>query len=167
MAGASSIGQTAGARELKLMRREHLLVVLSIVIALSGCSRKAATTQEQLDRKFEETMKGVTLVGRSTRLQDDKIIGEEKYVIEGVSKLAGDTWLFRTRLQYGGHDIPLPLPVTIKWAGDTPVITLTDLSIPGMGTYTARVVLYRDQYAGTWSGKKGGGQIFGKIVRNP
>jgi hypothetical protein len=149
------------------MSKNHLLVLLSVVIALSGCSKKAVTTQEQLDRKFQETMKGVTLVGRSTRLQDDKIIGEEKYVIEGVSKLAGDTWLFRSRLQYGGHDIPLPLPVTIKWAGDTPVITLTDLSIPGMGTYTARVILYRDQYAGTWSGKKGGGQIFGKIVRNP
>jgi hypothetical protein len=100
-------------------------------------------------------------------LSDDKIIGEEKYVIQGVSKVAGETWLFRSRLQYGGHDIPLPLPVTIKWAGDTPVITLTDLSIPGMGTYTARVILYRGQYAGTWSGKKGGGQIFGKIVRNP
>jgi hypothetical protein len=149
------------------MRRDQLLVLLSVVIALSSCSKKAATTQDQLDRKFEETMKGVTLVGRSTRLQDDKISGEEKYVIEGVSKLAGDTWLFRSRLQYGGHDIPVPLPVTIKWAGDTPVITLTDLSIPGMGTYTARVILYRDQYAGTWSGKKGGGQIFGKIVRNP
>ena len=148
------------------MRKYHALVLLSILIALSSCSKKAATTQDQLDRKFEETMKGVTLVGRSTRLQDDKVIGEEKYVIEGVSKLAGDTWVFRTRLQYGGHDIPLPLPVTIKWAGDTPVITLTDLSIPGMGTYTARVVLYRDQYAGTWSGKKGGGQIFGRIVRN-
>jgi hypothetical protein len=166
MVGTPSIGQSAGARDLKVMRNRRLLVLLSVVIALSGCSKKAATTQEQLDRKFEETMKGVTLVGRSTRLQDDKIIGEEKYVIEGVSKLAGDTWLFRSRLQYGGHDIPLPLPVTIKWAGDTPVITLTDLSIPGMGTYTARVILYRDQYAGTWSGKKGGGQIFGKIVRN-
>jgi hypothetical protein len=149
------------------MRRDPLLVLLSVAIALSSCSKKAATTQDQLDRKFEETMKGVTLVGRSTRLQDDKISGEEKYVIEGVSKLAGDTWLFRSRLQYGGHDIPVPLPVTIKWAGDTPVITLTVLSIPGMGTYTARVILYRDQYAGTWSGKKGGGQIFGKIVRNP
>jgi hypothetical protein len=167
MVGTPSIGQYGGVREVKLMSKNHLLVLLSVVIALSDCSKKAVTTQEQLDRKFQETMKGVTLVGRSTRLQDDKIIGEEKYVIEGVSKLAGDTWLFRSRLQYGGHDIPLPLPVTIKWAGDTPVITLTDLSIPGMGTYTARVILYRDQYAGTWSGKKGGGQIFGKIVRNP
>jgi hypothetical protein len=126
------------------------------------------STQDELDRKFEAMMKGVTLVGRSSRLHDDKIVGEERYVIEGVSKLAGDTWLFRARFQYSGHDIPLPLPVTIKWAGDTPVITITDLSIPGMGSYTARVVLYGDQYAGTWSGKKGGGgQIFGKIVRNP
>jgi hypothetical protein len=40
-----------------------------------------------------------------------------------------------------------------------------------MGTCTARVILYRDQSAGTWSGNKGGGQIFGqifgKIVSNP
>jgi len=135
-------------------------------MASIGCSRKVATAQDELDRKFEEMMKGVTLVGRSTRLSDDKVVGEEKYVIEGISKMAGDTWLFRARLQYGGRDIPVPLPVTIKWAGDTPVITVTDLSIPGMGTYTARVLLYRDQYAGTWSGKKGGGQIFGRIIRN-
>ena len=148
--------------------REKQLVVLSLVLMASiGCSKKEATAQDELDRKFEEMMKGVTLVGRSTRLSDDEVVGEEKYVIEGVSKMAGDTWLFRARLQYGGRDLPVPLPVTIKWAGDTPVITLTDLSIPGMGTYTARVLLYRDQYAGTWSGKKGGGQIFGKIVRNP
>jgi hypothetical protein len=153
--------------ELKLMRKDRLLVLLSVLIALSGCSKKVVTTQDELDRKFVEMMKGVTLVGRSTRLRDEKIIGEERYVIEGVSKVAGDTWLFRSRLQYGGRDIPLPLPVTIKWAGDTPVITLTDVAIPGMGAYTARVILYRDQYAGTWSGKNEGGQIFGKIVRNP
>jgi hypothetical protein len=148
------------------MREKRLLVLSLVLMASIGCSRKVATAQDELDRKFEEMMKGVTLVGRSTRLSDDKVVGEEKYVIEGISKMAGDTWLFRARLQYGGRDIPVPLPVTIKWAGDTPVITLTDLSIPGMGTYTARVLLYRDQYAGTWSGKKGGGQIFGRIIRN-
>ena len=148
------------------MREKRLLVLSLVLMASIGCSRKVATAQDELDRKFEEMMKGVTLVGRSTRLSDDKVVGEEKYVIEGISKMAGDTWLFRARLQYGGRDIPVPLPVTIKWAGDTPVITVTDLSIPGMGTYTARVLLYRDQYAGTWSGKKGGGQIFGRIIRN-
>jgi hypothetical protein len=39
------------------------------------------------------------------------------------------------------------------------------LTIPALGTYTARVLLYEDQYAGTWSSKDHGGQVFGKIVR--
>lgn len=111
-------------------------------------------------------MKDVTLVGRSTRLNDDKTIGEERYVIEKISKLTGETWLFQARIRYGSRDLPIPVPVVIKWAGDTPVITLTNIPVPGMGTYTARVLLYGDQYAGTWSGKTEGGQIFGKIVRN-
>ncbi len=141
--------------------RKLLLCALAL---LAGCSRKPATTQDELDRNFAAMMKGVTLVGRSSRTKDDKVIGEEKYVIESVSKLTGDTWLMKARLQYGGHDIPIPVPVVIKWAGDTPVIELTDLSIPGMGTFTARILLYRDQYAGTWSAKDHGGTIFGKIV---
>ena len=59
----------------------------------------------------------------------------------------------------------VPLPLEVKWAGDTPVITVTDKSLPGMGTYTARVVVYRGQYAGTWSGKNGGGKVFGKLTK--
>jgi hypothetical protein len=139
--------------------------LLLLAAAVSGCGSKVATTQDALDKKFQEMMNGASLVGRSSRLNSDKISTEEKYVIEGVTKLTGETWLFRARFQYGERDLPIPVPVTIKWAGDTPVITVTDLSVPGMGTYTARVVLYRDQYAGTWSGAKGGGQMFGKIVR--
>jgi hypothetical protein len=147
------------------IHRTTPIMLLLLVATLGGCGTKTATTQDALDKKFQEMMNGATLVGRSSRLNSDKISSEEKYVIEGVTKLTGETWLFRSRFQYGDRDIPIPIPVTIKWAGDTPVITVTDLSIPGMGTYTARVVLYRDQYAGTWSGEKGGGQMFGKIVR--
>ncbi len=80
--------------------------------------------------------------------------------------MSGDVWMFQARMNLGGHDIPVPIPVAIKWAGDTPVITLTDLSIPGMGSYTARVVLYRNRYAGTWSGKDHGGELFGSIVHS-
>lgn len=141
-------------------------IVCALGVALLACAKRAPITQDDLDRKFEDMMRGVTLVGRSSVLKSDKISGEEKYVIEKVSKLTGETWLFQARFQWGSHDVPFPVPITIKWAGDTPVITLTDLAIPGLGTYTARVVLYRDQYAGTWSGQNGGGQLFGKIVRN-
>jgi hypothetical protein len=148
------------------MQAKQLLAIGSIFIAaLASCAKKPPTSQDELDRKFQEMMKGVTLVGRSTRLNDEKVIGEEKYVIEKVSKLTGETWLFQARMQYGGHDIPVPVPVVIKWAGDTPVLTVTDLKIPRMGTYTARILFYRGQYAGTWSAKDHGGQMFGKIVR--
>ena len=143
---------------------KHLSAALAVMaIVLNGCS-KAPPAQAELEKQFEQMMNGVTLVGHSTRLSKDGVSGEEKYVIEKVSKISGETWLIHARIRYGSHDVPVPVPVTIKWAGDTPVITLTDLTLPGMGTYTARVLLYRDQYAGTWSAKNAGGQLFGKIV---
>lgn len=130
-----------------------------------SCTRKPTVdTKADLEKRFRAMMSGVTLVGHSASPNQPGVSAEERYVIEKVSKLAGDTWLFEARLQFGSHDLPVPVPVQIKWAGDTPVITLTDLTIPGLGTYTARVLLYRDQYAGTWSSKDHGGQLFGKIV---
>ena len=68
-------------------------------------------------------------------------------------------------MKLGDNEVPVPIPVTIKWAGDTAVLTLTDAAIPRMGSFTVRLVLYRDQYAGTWSAKDHGGQMFGRIVR--
>jgi hypothetical protein len=147
------------------MRSVAVTAVLLLVTV--ACSKKDVGGAADLEKKFQENMSGVTLVGYSTRLHKAGVSGEERYVIEKVSKMTGDMWLFRTRLRFGGHDLPLPLPITVKWAGDTPVITLTDVSIPGLGSYTARVLIYRDQYAGTWSGKNEGGQMFGRLVREP
>jgi hypothetical protein len=135
------------------------------MIAASGCSRNSGGESAAAnEKKFREMMSGVALVGHSTRTNKEGLSGEERYVIDKATKLAGDTWLIQARMQYGGKDIPVPVPVTIKWAGDTPVITLTDLAIPGVGTFTARVLLYRGRYAGTWSAKDHGGEMFGKIV---
>jgi hypothetical protein len=68
-------------------------------------------------------------------------------------------------VKYGDKDVTVPIPLEIKWAGDTPVITLTDLAIPGLGTFTARVLIYDDRYAGTWQHGKVGGSLFGKIEK--
>ena len=143
-----------------------LSVLLILIISCLGCGRNQPPDhQAGRDRQFQQMMSGVTLVGRSTSWGREGLSGEERYIIDKVSKVAGDTWLFQTRIKYGNTDVPVPIPITILWAGDTPVITLTDLTIPGVGTYTARVVIYRDQYAGTWSGKNVGGQLFGRVVR--
>ena len=148
-------------------RQTASVVLLAAMLLLQACGSggKASDAEGDRNRTFAASISGVTLVGYSTRTNREGLSKEERYDIDKVSHVAGDTWLFQTRLRYDGHDIPVPIPLTIKWAGDTPVITMTDLSIPGVGTYTARVVLYREQYAGTWSGKNIGGQLFGKIVK--
>jgi hypothetical protein len=135
------------------------------LVLLAGCSKKPNPAVD-LEKQFEQMMTGAVLVGRSTLDGRDGLSGEERYSIDHVTKLAGDVWMFQSRMKLEGHEIPLPIPVNIKWAGDTPVIEVTDMSIPGMGSYTARVVLYRDRYAGTWSGKNHGGQLFGAIVHS-
>jgi hypothetical protein len=122
--------------------------------------------QAALERKFEKQMRNVTLVGHFTvdGEKTDKL-KEERYTITKVTKVEGETWIFQARIQYGDHDVSLPLPLTVRWAGDTPVVTVTDVGIPFLGTYTARVVFYGDKYAGTWNGKDHGGHLFGKIER--
>ena len=41
------------------------------------------------------------------------------------------------------------------------------LTIPNLGTYTARVLFYGDQYAGTWSaGADHGGHLWGRIEKS-
>jgi hypothetical protein len=150
------------------MKRALIFISLLVValIAFAIARRGAAPRSEaERNRAFTEAMSGVTLVGSSTRLSKEGVFGPEHYFIDGVTHVSGDTWLFRTRMNVKGTEVPVPIPLSVKWAGDTPVITLTDLAIPGVGTYTARVILYRDQYAGTWSGEKAGGQLFGKIVK--
>jgi len=52
----------------------------------------------------------------------------------------------------------------VKWAGDTPVITLDNVGIPGGNTYSARVLIYNKTYAGTWSGGEHAGLLNGIIT---
>jgi hypothetical protein len=147
------------------MRTSLLLTLITVTSILPGCAKRSnANPQEELFKNFQAMMTGATLVGHSTLTNREGISGEERYFIDTISRIGSETWLIKTRMKLGTREVPFPIPVVIKWAGDTPVITLTDLSIPGVGTYTARVVLYRDQYAGTWSGKNYGGQLFGKII---
>lgn len=154
------------------------LVMLAVLLAASPLmadepAKPAPLDQAALEKQFEKDMNGVylkgffTLIGRETK----KGLKEEKYTITGVQKLDGDKWLFKVRIQYGNHDATLPLPLDVKWAGDTPVITLTDFMVPGFGKFTSRVLIYRGQYAGTWEGGKEpdgsihGGNLFGVLEK--
>jgi hypothetical protein len=126
---------------------------------------EAAAVRERHAR-FAALMKDVKLVGSFTRDDDDAATPRrEEYAISGATKVGtGDVWLVTSRIRYGTVDVTVPVPVEVKWAGETPVITLDEVTIPGLGTFSARVVLDRGRYAGTWSHDKVGGHMFGAIV---
>lgn len=150
----------------------------------------AATSVPEVQRRqerFRALVTDVTLVGRFTidraaggpakeggpatddntpaRPQAELALREEAYDISGAVPLGGDLWAITARIRYGDTDVTVPVPVAVRWAGDTPVITLDTITIPGLGTFSSRVVLDGDRYAGTWQHDDVGGHMFGRIER--
>jgi hypothetical protein len=158
------------------MSRRFWTGALVIVCCLPGFLRGQETakkdgaampSREELIKKLEADLTNVQLIGRFTVTgHEDREAKPEEYTITSAMKLPdGDMWLIKARIKYGDKDTTVPMPLEIKWAGDTPIITLTNLAIPGLGTFTSRVVLYENRYAGTWQHGKRGGHLFGKIEK--
>ncbi|MDA1312661.1 MAG: hypothetical protein O2968_04930 [Acidobacteria bacterium] len=144
-----------------------LAALIVVAAACAGCSGQAAS-QEALENELEQTLSGAVLEGSFTiDGRDPDPLRTERYEIQSVTKLAAGIWTFNARIQYGDHDVTLPIPVRVEWAGDTPVVSLTDATIPGLGTFSARVLFYRGQYAGTWSHGETVGNQFGRITKKP
>jgi hypothetical protein len=127
---------------------------------------KPKLSPEELEANFKAALTKATLAGRWCAIKDGQLgpEKEDKYTILGVSKLGGDVWLINARIQYGNKDIVAPIPVQVKWAGDTPVIIVDKVGVPGGGTYSARVLIYEKTYAGTWTGGDHGGLLNGVIT---
>jgi hypothetical protein len=127
---------------------------------------KPKPSPEELEAKFKATLNRATLAGRWCSIKDGELgpEKEDKYTILSVAKVGGDLWLINARIQYGKQDIVAPIPVQVKWAGDTPVIVLDNVPVPGSGTYSARVMIYEKTYAGTWTGGDHGGLLNGVIT---
>jgi hypothetical protein len=146
---------------------------LAFLVAFAGFvfAQDAAPPPLELndaEKQFQEAMNNVTLIGYFTQ-GDGAELHEDRYVIERVIKIKEDTWKFQARIQYNKKDMKVGMNLPVKFAGDTPVISLTNFAVPGFGSFTARVVMYQGAYAGTWgsTGKDAhGGKLFGKIVKN-
>jgi hypothetical protein len=134
--------------------------------ATEASSDKSTLNAEELEAKFKETLSKATLSGRWCSIKNGDL-GEEKadkYTINSVAKISGDTWVINARIQYGQRDIIAPIPVKVKWAGDTPVIIVDKVGIPGGSVYSARVMIFEKTYAGTWTGGDHGGLLNGIIT---
>lgn len=128
----------------------------------------ADTDQNQREAEFSSRMEKTVLVGAFTidGLKSDAVPKEERYEINSVVKLTGNQWVFTARVKYMKFDTTLPITVPVEWAGDTPMVTLTDASLPGLGDgFSCRVIFHGNRYAGTWQHGPVGGHMFGKIEK--
>ncbi len=141
-----------------------LLLLIQLLVGCAGGTEPGVAGQGALEQEFQESMSGVVLEGFFTINDRDAAPRKERYHITKMSKLGGDYWVCQARIQYGTHDVTVPVPVKVKWAGDTPILTLTDVAIPGLGTFTARVLFYDKNYVGVWRHGEVSGQHFGRIV---
>ena len=127
---------------------------------------KAALSSEELEAKFKAMLTNATLSGRWALIKDGAL-GEEKedkYQIASVGKVSGDSWVVNAKIKYNDREFVAPLPVKVKWAGDTPVLIVDNLTMPGGNrSYSARVMFYDQTYSGTWSGGDHGGMLYGVI----
>lgn len=117
--------------------------------------------------EFRDRLTGATLVGHFTVGNEvaEAKLHAERYEIRSVKKVGdGDFWLIQARIQYGDKDVTVPVPVEVKWAEKTPVITLDNVTIPGLGTVGARVLFEGNRYAGTWRHDDVVGHMFGIVV---
>lgn len=138
---------------------------------LKDSSKPAIAAQKALPSDSEERFKVLftkaTLSGRWTRLKDG-VLGEErsgdKYTILSVVKREGENWTVNAKMKYGEKELIVPVPVRMKFIGDTSLLMVDGLAIPGGGTYTARLMIFERTYSGTWKDQRGGGMLYGSIT---
>jgi hypothetical protein len=136
--------------------------------AKEAASEKAeiakADARMAAEKAFSKLMTGATLVGNFTVDNDGPVdpktlLKPDRYELATVNKVKDDVWLF----VYVHKGVPIPLTMKVLWAGTTPVLTLDEFTIAGMGTFSARLMFHDDLYAGTWKHGQKGGLMFGRI----
>jgi len=104
-----------------------------------------------VEQEFQKSLDHVIFEGVYTA-DDTGEVHKDKYTIDGVTKVKDDLWKVTARIQYNGKDVKFAMNVPLKWAGDTPMIHMTNFGVAMMGSFTVRLLIYKDEYAGTWRG---------------
>ena len=120
----------------------------------------------EVERQFTERMRDVSMVGSFTVAgRDNPTPRSDRYDIVSVEKVGDNLWRFNARMECCGVNGAIPVVVPMQWNGDTPMITMTDTNLPGLGTFTVRLFFYGDRYAGTWQHGAVGGTMSGRIEK--
>src|SRR6186713_2388276 len=127
------------------MKKHHALPVRLAAVGLLLAAGLAPTRAQiegraELEQKLQTQLDGARLVGQFSVVGADGAAMRppqvDQYAVSRLERDAGGHWVFNVSMSYGAQQHTLPVPVTIEWAGDTPMITMTEQTIPGLGTFT-------------------------------
>lgn len=152
------------------MNRSLLCLASAAVLmtTLWAADSPGKSDRDALEKQFAEKLTGATLLGAySIDGKDAKSQKPDRYKIVSAKKLKGDDWVVTSKMKVGDAEVDIPITIQVYWADDTPVMSLTDLTIPGVGTFSARVMFHGHRYAGSWQHGKAGGLMWGLIENNP
>lgn len=156
-----------------LVKAGPLIVLLMVtfaggwLVARTGMGATLSSVSvSDRERQFIDRMNGSSLVGRFTlEGREDRPAAAERYDIASVEKVDDTLWRFNARMRYGSVDTTLPMLIPVQWVGETPMITMTDYSIPTLGTFSVRLLFHGDRYAGSWQHGAYGGLMYGRIEK--
>lgn len=152
------------------MKTHRFHLALAVLAVLAAPALAAVSDQEAREEALLERLATARLVGKFTVDLPGQTQApvDDRYTISSLTRNADGQWVFLYSMSYRDHeDSTLELPVTIEWAGDTPVLTMSDQTVEGLGTFSVRVLFYEDWYAGTWSNGPIGGHMWGRIETGP
>lgn len=122
------------------------------------------------EARFKAMLTKASLTGRWAPLRDG-VLGDERggdsYQIEGVTQTGGENWVVRAKLTYRQREFVLPIPVKVRFVGETAIMIVDGLAIPEGGTYSARLMFHDRTYSGVWTGGRAGGMLYGVITNAP
>ena len=159
-------------------RLPTLRIVAAMMAGMAAClwintapaeepAKSTGPTPEQ-EAKFVATLTNATLKGRWCGVKGGEL-GPEKedsYTVVSITNLEGDKWQINARFPYGGKQIDLPIPAQVKWAADTPILILDNISMGTPRVYSARVMIYEKTYSGWWTAPDHGGLLNGVIINS-
>ncbi len=161
-----------------MLHRKIIAIGMAVVVVglainsflSNGHAQDPKPTNKTLIEDFSKYLSGTVLTGVFTI--DGKPLDklhEERYEIKSAKKLEGydSLWEIVTRIKYGEKDLELPVEINVEWVGKTPVMVMDSVTLPGLGTFSARVVFHDKKYAGTWKHDDVGGHLFGRVDRAP
>lgn len=149
------------------MNLRPLLFLAPLALApLAAFAPQDEAEQEAREEAFAELLTNARLTGIFTDDTRPELAPQkDSYTITKAECLEDGMWRIESLIEYGENKVKVPLFIRVKWAGDTPVMTLDNLEVPGLGTFTCRILFHGQAYAGLWRGAGHGGAMSGVIER--